>query len=236
MTNIVVIDERDVQVTPFFRIMEIENIPKSETAGYPVMETHEMVEIRKAGDRHNILIAPADAFWKREAGMMYTYMDRWPEQYREFKEGNPQEAQGTPLETLKRFGITDEQVSLCRVMRIYSVEALHLLEGPGLRNLGTHQNKLKQAAATHMADRTSTISAMDEMAALRAEIAELKAAGSMIVPAVEAPVPDVEVLLGADSDDEVRNEIARLTGTRPHHKTSRANLEIMLKQARELAA
>lgn len=227
MTNIVVIDERDVQVTPFFRIMEIENIPKSETAGYAVMETHEMVEIRKAGDRHNILIAPADGFWKREAGVVYTYMDRWPEQYRQFKEGNPQEAQGTPLEVLKRFGVTDEQVSLCRVMRIYSVEALHALEGQGLKNLGTHQNKLKQAAAQHMADRTTVIGAMDRMAALEKELAELKAAGAMVVPEVEPALP-------ADaSDDALRDEIENLTGVRPHHKTNRSNLEMALEQARK---
>lgn len=227
MTNIVVIDERDVQVTPFFRIMEIENIPKSETAGYAVMETHEMVEIRKAGDRHNILIAPADGFWKREAGVVYTYMDRWPEQYRQFKEGNPQEAQGTPLEVLKRFGVTDEQVSLCRVMRIYSIEALHALEGQGLKNLGTHQNKLKQAAAMHMADRQSVIGAMDEVAALRAEIAALKASGAMAVPEVEPSLSD-EL-----SDDALRDEIENLTGVRPHHKTGRPNLEMALEQARK---
>src|SRR6478736_6314635 len=212
--NIVVIDKRDVQVTPFFRIMEIENIPKSETAGYAVMETKEMVEIRKAGDRHNILIAPADGFWKREAGVLYTYMDRWPDQYRQFKEGNPQEAQGTPLEALKRFGVTDEQVSLCRVMRIYSVEALHVLEGPGLKNLGTHQNKLKQAAATHMADRTSAISHMDEIAALRAEIESLKAQGAMVVPDKEP------VLVDDMHPDAMKDEIAKLTGSRPRGNPS----------------
>ena len=230
MVNIVVIDERDVQVTPFFRIMEIENIPKSETAGYPVMETHEMVEIRKAGDRHNILIAPADGFWKREAGMFYTYMDRWPDQYRQFKEGNPQEAQGTPMEVLKRFGVTDEQISLCRVMRIYSVEALHMLEGQQLKSLGVHQNKLKAAAATHMADRASTINAFDEIAALRAEIDALKAAGAMVVPEVEP------VLNEAMTPEQMKDELASLTGARPRGNPSPATLADLLNQARAAAA
>lgn len=228
MSNIVVIDERDVQVTPFFRIMEIENIPQSETAGYPVMETKEMVEIRKAGDRHNILIAPVDAFWKREGGVLYTYMDRWPEQYRQFKDGNPQEAQGTPIEVLKRFGITDEQISHCRVNRIYSVEALHLLEGQQLKNLGVHQNKLKQAAATHMADRTGAISAMDRVKALEEEIAALKAAGAMVVPAVEPTLND-------ETPESMKDQIAAITGTRPRGNPSHATLTELLRQAREAA-
>lgn len=227
MANIVVIDERDVQVTPFFRIMEIENIPKSETAGYAVMETHEMVEIRKAGDRHNILIAPADGFWKRDGNAILYYKDRWPEEYRAFKEGNPQEARGTPLETLKRFGITDELVGHCRVMRIYSVEALHSLEGAQLKSLGIHQNKLKQAAASLMAERTSTVDALSRVSALEAEIARLKAQGAMAIPAVEAPVEQ--------TDDELRDEIEAITQVRPHHKTSRANLLMALEQAKAAA-
>jgi hypothetical protein len=222
MADIVAIDTREIQITPFFRVMEIENIPKSETAGYAVMETHEMVEIRKAGDRHNILIAPADGFWKREGGKVMTYLDRWPDQYRQFKDGNPQEAQGTPLEALKRHGVTDEQISLCRVMRVYSVEALHQLEGQGLKSLGTHQNKLKQAAATHMADRTQNIDALDRIKALEAELTALRSQGAMVIPAVE---PDL-------TDDQMKEEIAKLAGQRPRGNPSTDTLKTMLNDLR----
>src|SRR3546814_17192949 len=60
------------------------------------METKEVVEVRFAGSKNYSPIFPVDAFWKREGNRVITYGERWPDQYRQFKEGNPQEANGTP--------------------------------------------------------------------------------------------------------------------------------------------
>ncbi|WP_212749198.1 hypothetical protein, partial [Pseudoalteromonas piscicida] len=67
--------------------------------------------------------------WKRENGKVITFAERWADQYRAFLAGADQEAAGTPLEMLRSFGRSDANLSLGRALRIYSIEALHHLEG-----------------------------------------------------------------------------------------------------------
>ena len=66
MTDLVVIDPSDLQVTPFFKFMEIENIPQSEAKGALVKELREVVEVRLAGNKGYQLVVPVDAIWRRE--------------------------------------------------------------------------------------------------------------------------------------------------------------------------
>lgn len=236
MPNLAVIDEREISVTPVFKLVELENIPKSETAGYAVMETREVVEVRFAGRRDYSPTFNALDFWKREGNRVYTYLERWPEQYRQFKEGNPQEALGTPLEMLRKHGISPELISLCRVWKIYSVESLHHLEGQALKSLGMNANMLKEAARAYMAEQTDKGAAMDEIAVLRAEIAALKAAGQ--VPAVEASPEEkdaateaADAALAAMTDEDIKAAIAGLNdGRRPAGNPSRRTLEAALRE------
>lgn len=232
MTRIVEIDPREITVTPVFKILEIENIPKSETAGHAVMETREVVEVRFAGSKNYSPVFPTDAFWKREGNKVTTYAERWPEQYLAFKEGNPQEAMGTPLEMLRPHGVTPEQLSMCRALKIYSIEALHHLEGQAVKSLGMNSNALKKAAASFMAARFSGETAMNEIEALKAEIAALKAAGASTSPPVVEPTPaEIDAAVQAAdnayaalTDDEIKTRIADLTGTRPKGNPSRDTL------------
>lgn len=231
MTRIVEIDPREITVTPVFKIMEIENIPKSETAGHAVFETKEVVEVRFAGSKNYSPVFPVDAFWKREGNTTWTYAERWADQYRQFKEGNPQEAMGTPLEMLRPHGVTPEQLSLCRALRIYSIEALHHLEGAQLKTLGMNQNALKAAARSFMATKEGNANRLDEIEALKAEIAALKAERSTLVPEVDSTPEEIEqVVHAADqvyaslSDDQIKQRIADLTGSRPKGNPSRATL------------
>src|SRR5690606_39694820 len=152
MTRVVEIDTRDLTVTPFFKVIEVENIPKSETAGHAVKEMVEVVEVRFAGSNNYAPIFPAHQTWRREGNKAITYAERWADQYREFKEGNPQQAKGTPLEMLRPYGATEEQLSICRVHRIYSIEALDHLEGDKLKSLGMMGNSLKELARKYRAD------------------------------------------------------------------------------------
>lgn len=233
MTRLAVIDDRELTVTPVFKIIELENVPKSETAGHAVMETMEVVEVRMAGNKNVSPVFPTDAMWKREGNQVFTYAERWPDQYRAFKEGNPQEANGTPLEMLRALGVTPEQLSLCRTLRIYSIEALHHLEGQPLKTLGMHSNKLKAAAASFMADRMKGANALTEIDALRAEIAALKAAGALIPPVQDSTAVEIEKAITdayADmSDGQIKDEIAKLNdGKRPQGNPSRASLVSML--------
>jgi hypothetical protein len=225
----VALDMHEITVTPLFKWMEVENIPKSETAGHLVMELHEMVEIRIAGSRNYVPCVPAGSFWKREGNQVITYAERWPDQYQAFKEGNTQEAQGTPLEMLRSFGVTPEQLSQCRALRIYSIEALDALEGTNLKNLGMNGNALKAAARSFLADRNNGAAALDEVAALKARIAELESR-STIVPEVALTPSEIDAMIGPveRSDDDVKAEIASITGARPRGNPSRATLDQML--------
>lgn len=239
MARLAIIDEQEITITPVFKMLEVENIPKSETAGRKVMEIREVVEVRFAGSKNYSPIFPTGAMWKREGNQVISYAERWPEQYRAFKEGEPQEARGTPLEMLRDHGITPEQLSLCRALRIYSIEALHRLEGPAVKTLGMNANSLKDAARAFLADRDKGLHAMDEIAALKAQIAELQSRST--VPPVEDLKPEEikQVVKNADdafagkTDDELKTEIAKFTGSKPRGTPSR---ETLVRSLQELQA
>ncbi|MGI4744964.1 MAG: hypothetical protein ACRYGI_11395 [Janthinobacterium lividum] len=229
MVALAVIDDRDITITPVFKWMDIENVPKSEAAGLAVMEPHEVVEVRFAGSKNYSPIFPTGAFWKREGNQVITYAERWPDQYRAFKEGNPQEANGTPLEMLRTYNVTPEQLSLCRALRVYSIESLNRLEGSAIKSLGMHANALRDAARAFLADRDKGATALGEVELLRAELAALRAS---MVPAVDSTPAGIEAALKAAddtfgdlSDNDLKDEIAKLNdGMRPRGNPSRATL------------
>jgi len=237
MTRVAEIDMRELTVTPVFKIIEVENIPKSETAGHPVMETMEVVEVRLAGNKNYSPVFPTDAFWQRQGNDVVTYAERWPDQYRQFKEGSPQEANGTPLEMLRPHGVTPEALSLCRALRIYSIEALHHLEGPSVKALGMNANRLKEAARAFMADRDKGLGHLSRIEALEAELAAFRASSAGLVPAEEPSPEEVEeAAQKADeayamfSDDDLKVKITDLAGTRPRGNPSRLTLERTLRE------
>jgi len=241
MTQVAVIDPREITITPVFKYLEIENIPKSETAGHAVLETKEVVEVRFAGSKNYVPVFPAHGFWRREGNRTITYAERWAEQYRAFKEGNPQEAMGTPLEMLRVHGVTPEHISLCRALRIYSIEALHHLEGQALKSLGMNANHLKEAAGKFMASQMSASAAAGEIETLRARVAELEARSTLppVDPGtpedIERAVQEADAALAAMGDTDIKDEIKRLTGTRPAGNPSRATLEASLRELRQAA-
>lgn len=230
------IDTRDISITPVFKHITVEDIPASEREGKLVMKTLEVVEVRFAGSKLYSPTFPVDAQWRREGNKVITYAERWPDQYREFLAGNDQKAQGTPLEMLHSYGISPNQLSLCRVLKIYSIESLDSLEGPNLKSLGMHANELKKMARDYLADRAKGEDSSAEMARLRAEIERLKA----VLPAKEATPTEIEQAVDAaddeflaKTDDELKEFIAIRTGNgKPRGNISR---DTLLSMARELA-
>lgn len=228
MVQVAEIDVRDITVTPVFRWMDIENIPKSESAGHLVKENREVVQVRFAGSNNYSPIFPVSAFWKREGNNTITYAERWADQYRQFKEGNPQEASGTPLEMLRSHGVTPEQLSLCRAMKVYSIEALAALEGPNLKNLGMASNALKAMAQKFIEDRSGGAGALAKIAELEAQIAAMR----NVVPLDETPPEEAakvveevdEQLFGAMTEDELRQHLFEVTGTKPDGRLGHAAL------------
>jgi hypothetical protein len=234
MNRIVEIDPREITITPVFKIIEIENIPKSETAGHAVMEMMEVVEVRFAGSKNYSPVFPVHEMSSREGNTVISYAERWAEQYRAFKEGNPQEARGTPLEALRQYGVTPELLSVCRALRIYSIEALHHLEGPGLKALGMNGNRLKEAANAYMAERMANMGAFGELESLRARIAELEGRSTLVpekdsTPAeIDAAVKAADDAYAAMNDGQIKDKIEELAGARPRGNPSRATLVSML--------
>ena len=238
MADSVPIDTREITVTPLFRYDSIEDVNASEREGHLIKNMRQVVEVRFAGSKNYAPVFPVDAMWKRENGKTVTYAERWGEQYRAFLAGADQEASGTPLEMLKAYGISDANLSLCRALRIYSIEALYHLEGDNLKSLGMASNALKDMARAYMADRSKGSDNAAEMDKLRAELASLRAS---IIPAKEVPPSEVDKLLAASDaefatmdDDALKDWISNKTGAgRPRGNPSR---ETLVSMARELSA
>lgn len=236
MADSVPIDTREITITPLFRYDSIEDVAASEREGVLVKKMRQVVEVRFAGSKNYAPVFPVDAMWKRENGVVVTYAERWADQYRQFLAGANQEAAGTPLEMLKGYGMSEANLSLCRALRIYSIEALYHLEGDNLRTLGMASNALKDMARAYMADRAKGSDSAAEIDQLRAELAALKAT---IIPAQEPSPAEVETLIEASdaefanlSDDDLKEMIAAKTGTgRPRGNPSRATLISMARDA-----
>lgn len=234
MTYVAQIDMHEITVTPRFKHITVENVPQSELAGRAIMETKEVVEVRFAGQKNYSPVMPVDGFWKRDGHKVLTYAERWPDQYRAFLSGGDQVADGTPLELLKPFGISQSELSLCRALKIHSVEALHGIEGDAVRNLGMAGNHLREMARKYMNSLPGAGQA-DELAALRAELAALRAAN--VIPAAETAPAEIDALAVDAGHDarkaELKEQIAALTGATPRGNPSTETLERMLKEAQE---
>lgn len=237
MADSVPIDTREVTITPLFRWETIEDVNASERAGTLVKKMIQVVEVRFAGSKNYAPVFPVDAFWKREGNQIITYAERWADQFRAFLAGAAQEAIGTPLEMLRSYGISDANLSLCRALRVYSIEALYHLEGDGLKSLGMAANALKDMARAYMADRTKGTDNAKEMEAMRAELAALKAS---LIPVHEPSPEQVETIIAASDaefeamdDDKLKDFIAGKTGAgRPR---GNPNHDTLVSMARELA-
>lgn len=238
MAQSVPIDTREITITPVFRHVTVEDVPASERAGRAVMKTIEAVEVRFAGSKLYSPVFPVSAMWKRDGHRIITYAERWADQYQAFLSGDEQRAAGTPLEMLKPYGISPAQLSLCRALKVYSIEALHHLEGPNLKNLGMAANDLKGMARAFMADRAQGDQSAARIAELEAQIAALKQQQSL--PPTAPKPEEIEQAMQASDDEFARMDDAQLkqfikdkSGQAPRGTPSR---EFLLNAARELAA
>lgn len=222
-------------VTPFFKHYAPLNVALSEEQGREVYDPIiEVVELQLAGDRNYSPVVPAASMARKNGVREITFAELYADQYRSFILGDEQIAGGTALEVLTEFGITPAQLSVCRALKIYSVEALHELDGPRLKGLGMSANDLKKMANRYMDERRNR-PVSDETDALRAEIERLKA---IIEPQKEPDEIDA-IVEAADgefelmTDDELKAYIKKKSGTAPRGTPTRA---FLLNAAQELAA
>lgn len=227
-------------ITPYFRHMSVLNVAQSEMQGKPVYDLREVVELRFAGDRNYAPVFPSDAQSHRIGTRVITFAERFSDQYVAFVAGDDQKASGTALELLADYGITPAQLSICRALRIYSIEALNSIEGHQVKSLGMHANVLKAMARKYMetSTRRSIESNSDEMEKLKAELEKLRS----LIPSQEQEPSDEEfasIVEQADAefdsmtDFELKQAIKDKTGAAPRGQPSR---EWLLNTLKELAA
>lgn len=219
------------EVTPFFKHLTVEDVPASEREGKMVMKTIEVCELRFAGDNRYQPAVPVDAMYRRDGIRVITYAERFSDQYRKFLAGDAQETSGTALEELTGYGITPQQLSLCRALKIYSIEAMFGLEGPRLKSLGMHANDLKAMAVRFMEDRSSGAGTQRELEDLRRQVAELR--GQQSAPALindEVPLDEAPDEFAHLSDADLKTMIRDRSGQTPRGNPSRATLIAMIRE------
>ena len=141
-------------ITPFFKTMTFEDVRQSQKAGRPIFADIEVVEIRFAGSKDST-VQPVNQFshWENdeETGEQraLTYAERWPRQYRQFKEKQSQTKSGTPLDYVPF--LTPAKRAELRALSIYTLEALSELDGQPLKALGIGGRELKNKAVEYLA-------------------------------------------------------------------------------------
>lgn len=145
---------RGAGITPFFKTMPFKNERESIKAGRPIFEDVEVVEIRFAGSK-DTSVFPSHAYshWEidEESGeqRQLTYAERFPKQFRQFKEKQHQTKSGTPLDYVPF--LTDAKRAELRAFNIYTIEALAELDGQPLKNLGLGGREWKNKAIEYLA-------------------------------------------------------------------------------------
>ena len=222
--------------TPYFRYESIFNEPQSMIQGKPVHDLKEVVEIRFAANPQYRPIFGVDEMWRMVDNRIVTWAERYADQYRAFLDGATQESEGTPLEELIPYGISQAQLSLCRALSIYSVEALYHLEGAGLKRLGQHGNDLKPMAKRYIDAKADGSHAQSQINELQRQLAELRAqsdpvADPFLSTQLQEQEPSPPTGFEEMSDAQLKDEIEKIAGARPKGNPSRTTLETMLEQA-----
>jgi hypothetical protein len=169
------------RITPVFKTHTLHNEAKSKKEGRPIFDEMEVVEVHIPGNRDTIGVYPATAqshFEETADGSRYavTYAERWPEQYRRFKEGKEQISEGTPLSELPF--LTDSKRAELRALKVYTAEQLAGLDGANLKLLGMFGRSLKDQAQAYIdaSAGTANVTALAaDNAAQRLQIEQLQA-------------------------------------------------------------
>lgn len=219
----------DLAVVPVFKYVTYEDLPASEKAGHAVHKTEVVVQVQYSGNngRSYSPVFPAHAISHREGHRSVTYAERWAKQYTDFMSGNSQHSDGTALENLRPYGVTEAHLSMCRAIRVYSIEALLQLDGGTGKSLGMFSNDLMSMARKWADERGAGVK--DEVAQLRAEIERLKA-GSV------APIDAAMDTVGAAGDDgekEALKQVLRDRGITWRGNPSVETLQRMIAEAEQ---
>jgi hypothetical protein len=164
----------DAAIVALFLNSAVKNEAKSAAAGRPIYDDMEVCQLRYPGTK-NMGVYPATSFshWAvdPETGeqVKITYAERFARQYRQFKEHTAQTKAGTPLTEVSF--LTEARRAELRALNIYTVEALAVVDGLELKNLGFNGRELKNRAVEYIEEgkaKAPTTQMIAELEALRA--------------------------------------------------------------------
>jgi hypothetical protein len=227
----------DKGVVAVFRNDIVKNVSKSIAAGRPIFEDVEVVELRYAGSK-NIGVFPAMDFshWDEDeingGQRAFTYAERFSRQYQQFKAHQQQTKAGTPLDYLPF--LTEAKRAELRALNIYTAEALTVVDGPELKNLGPGGRELKNQAIAFL----ESSSEMARVTKLEAELAEMKARNQVLEDDLKAGMAPKDTPSEFDNmtDEQLRAHIKALTGAAPKGNPARRTLIRMAQEQKENVA
>lgn len=216
-------------------------LDKGETKkqGRPIYRDVEVCEIRFAANRNTVGVFPAHAFagWRStpEGGQEeYTYAMKFPEQYKRFKAGQTQVADGTPLEELPF--LTQAKRMELKALNVHTAEALAAVDGQELKNLGMGGRALKDQAQAYLdnASGTAKVTALaSENEDLRKMVEDLQREMKSMKP--DAPSDRTESEFEDWEDDLIKEYIEEKTGSKPRGNPKHSTLVDMAEEVKRAA-
>ena len=127
-------DARQKECRPIFKMKSVLMTHKSKEAGREIWEDHEHLEIIIPGDNKSRVSRPV-----RDEDR-----ERWPDQYRAFKEGLDDDSDGQLLKMLP--GISDSQIKMLEFQNVRTIEELANLGDGQVQNIGMGGLELRNKA------------------------------------------------------------------------------------------
>jgi hypothetical protein len=198
---------------------------RTKVEGRPIYRDVDKVEIKIAGDRLNVFVAPANdvSSVAGQYGKHLTYAELHYKQYEAFKREEEYSVAGTPLSEL--VFLTEGNRKELRGINVHTAEALAGLEGSALKMLGAGGRILKNKATEFLALAADTAvysKLNDENAELKARLDALEKAVVVTSNVTEFPVNDSH--FAAWDSETIRCWIDEQGGAKPHHNCSRTKL------------
>lgn len=226
----------DENLVVSFSLEDFKNETRTREEGRAVFEDREMISITLAGASSPVIVAPASSYCtmpelEMGQGTQVRYQDRFPEDYDRWKEGQEAAVVGTHIKHAAFLSKAD--VSNLTACNVFTIEQLSDLGGEQLRRVGINGRKWQQMALAYLESASSTkdatsfaaekASLLEEIAALRASL-ETKTEGSTGIVPVSSSVEEKEKP-ECVRKDEIKQEIARITGKKPLGNPSLERLE-----------
>ena len=214
----------DKGVVAVFRNGTVKNNVKSIEAGRPIFDDVEWVEIRHPGSRdYGVYPATDRSHWDADQftgeQRAVTYAERFSRQYQQFKASQQQTKAGTPIDYLTF--LTEGKRAELRALNIYTAEALAIVDGAELKNLGPGGREIKNKTMEFLENSSEAA----RISKLEAELEVIKARNEILEEdnkLIEKNAPPSE--FDGMSDAQLKEHVRSLTGVSPKGNPSRKTL------------